>query len=245
MRGLMRLLSNILIGAALVAAVSGIVAEEARADFSSPGYINLTQFSNSIAQYPNLQVGGDADFSWVTSGANKNDFSIVGTSTYTINQYQPDAKPPDNKTVTDGTININIKVNTSNWAVTSGINSSDLQITGSIDGTYSSPLLLGSVKSFQVNEVQSPANDYLEFYFNVTGGSMASVFGGDGATVGIYFTTSGNYYSLFGTKYSSTAIALDGAGRLAQESAVPLPGSIFMFLPGLAGLGLLRRWRSA
>jgi hypothetical protein len=248
------LFSKLLVGAALVAATFSITAREAKADFTSSNYVDLTTFQNTLTTYPQFDVSGGSgsvDFQYAKSS---HIFTITHTASGDLTAYQGGSGSSNG--MVGGYFDINIEAwqNGSTWTVGHGSATNDLTVyasafTGSNPPPYSGTLLTGTVETFGINEVSETGtgtpNDFLEFYFKITGGSMASVFGGDNATIGIFFNTDGNYVNLpfDGSNFSSTAEQLDGAGYMAPEALTPLPPSLLMFLSGLIGLGALSKFR--
>jgi hypothetical protein len=248
---------KLLVGAALFAAAVFVGVGEARADFTSSNYVNLTAFQNTLTPYPQFDVSsgsGSVDFQYYKTG---HYFTITHTASGDLTAYQGSSGHSNG--MIGGYFDINIEAweNGSTWTVGHGSASNDLTVyatgfSGSNPPPYSGTLLTGTLKDFEINEVSETGagtpNDFLEFYFKVTGGSMATVFGGDGTTVGIFFNTAGAYVNLAfdGNNFSSTAEQLDGASFLAQENlTAPLPPSLLMFMSGLIGLGALGRFRRA
>ncbi len=171
------LFSKLLVGAALFAAAVFVIAGEAKADFTSSNYTDITAFKNTLTPYPQFDVSGGSgsvDFQYAKSN---HDFTITHTGSGDLTAYQ--GSSGSSNSMIGGYFDINIEAyeNGSTWTTGHGSASNDLTVyatgfAGSNPPPYSGTLLTGSLETFGINEV-SGTNDYLEFYFKITGGSMA------------------------------------------------------------------------
>ena len=245
MKRSLTLFGKLMMGVALLAATVGMAAGEARATYVGD-YQTINPSSWQTKPYFSVSSGTDADFAYTDSTSNI--FTISGLSG-SIASYTGSSGAPTNFTgpnAADFQINITVAHGGTSWS--SGNGASDLIIE---QGSGHTKLLTGTLTDFGLldNTGGGQANaDVFRFIFQVTGGSYASNFGGVGAKVGLQFNAyedlSGDVNNWFSTGLSSTAMKLDGSGELQpMATETPLPASIYMFLSGFMGLGLLRKLR--
>ncbi len=113
----------------------------------------------------------------------------------------------------------------------------DVEITGAV-GSATSPLLLGMVTDFGF---LSGGNDLFEFLFEVTGGSLAGLFGGSGATVGIILNAGNSTFTgSFMSDFDNLIGGVAGTGSGVSDTA-PIPEPTTLLLAGLLVPFALRR----
>ena len=150
--------------------------------------------------------------------------------------------------VSSGEMDINIDVAKGNYTsgnVGHSINANDLVINAtSIAGTtYSGNVITGSLKSNGLQFTDYPSGqgpDIFNFSFSITGGTMASLFGGIGNTIGVEIYTdqvtgSNNVNGYFAGTYSNQVQTITDDVS-SPVSATPIPGTLLLFAPGLAAL---------
>jgi hypothetical protein len=107
-----------------------------------------------------------------------------------------------------------------------------LTITGSISGLGDgTPLLTGNLTEF------GGASGLEEFVFSATGGSVVSLYGGDGSPVGVIVidaTLPADLDTNFSTSFG-------GVTDVGSPLATPEPASLLLLLSGCTLLGLLRK----
>lgn len=97
-------------------------------------------------------------------------------------------------------------------------------------GTYTSPLLTGTLTQFGYDP---SADGNLEFVFSVTGGSLESLYGGQGALVGVVLI-SANFPGSFASSFT-------GSGGQSDTAPVPEPATCLFLLAGGVMLAVGRR----
>jgi hypothetical protein len=138
-----------------------------------------------------------------------------------------------------GTVSIDIEVD-STGALVGGILGDDLVVTGDVD-TYSGTLLTADVSQFGFFDSGGTSDSY-DFLFTITGGALASVFGGTGADLAVVVDSEqSNFSGVFTSDFSGEAKGTMGPPTV-PPSAVPVPAAAWLFGSGLLGLvGIARR----
>lgn len=115
-----------------------------------------------------------------------------------------------------------------------------LSIGGEI-GTNTSPLLEGGLTDFGFNPA---GGNPFEFLFEVTGGSLASDFGGIGAQGGIILSSLTTFPGTFLSDFDNLNSGTPGTGTGFADVGsvmVPLPGAVVLGVFGLGIVGVVRR----
>ena len=135
--------------------------------------------------------------------------------------------------ISGGTFSLNATINSSGVA-TGGT----LSIGGSVpDLSIGGPLLTGTLSAFGFAGV---ANSPLEFVFLVSGGSLASLYGGNGASAGVILTGTG-FNGTFGADFST---AFGAISDTAPVAAAPEPATLLLVLGGGAVYAVRKRCRN-
>jgi hypothetical protein len=144
-----------------------------------------------------------------------------------------------------GTVTIDIEVN-STGVLVGGISGDDLVVTGDVD-TYSGTLLTADVSQFGYFDNDTAPDlgtDSFDFLFTITGGALATEFGGIGADLAVeIFSESSDFAGVFTTDFSGEAKGSMGPPP-EPPTIVPVPAAVWLFGSGLLGLvGIARRKR--
>jgi len=142
-----------------------------------------------------------------------------------------------------------VPISSGTFSITANIDDSGIQhggtllIGGSITTpAYSNPLLSGDLVGFGYTPPSDPVNGYplFEFDFAVSGGSLASAFGGSAAPVTVRLSDpSLTGWSGFGSDFQGTIlVGSKGRGQADTFSPIPEPMSACMMLAS-AGMVVL------
>lgn len=152
--------------------------------------VAMAGMSFSAVAAPNELLGiqtGNPDIYYISSpgqGCNYDGANLEITSTpLTLTVTSGDLP----QFFTGATLTINAAIDASGVFSTG-----DLTVTGVVGSTYGSPVLTGSVTNYGIADFG--ATDRVEFTFNVTGGSLATDFGGIGAEGGAIVAMEGSTY---------------------------------------------------
>ena len=131
-------------------------------------------------------------------------------------------------------------INNGNFNITATIDGAgnastgSLLITGTVQNTiYSGVLLTGSVSAFGF---RNTGGDPFEFKFNITGGSLAPVFG---AQVGLILEAHSTFNGSFASNFNNLLGDTPGTGSGTSDVAPVIPEPSTKFLVVLAGCFLL------
>ena len=114
------------------------------------------------------------------------------------------------------------------------VSSGSLSITGTVQNTiYSGVLLTGNVSAFGF---RNTGGDPFEFTFNITGGSLAPVFG---AQVGLILEAHSTFNGSFAANFNNLLGGTPGTGSVTSDVAPVIPEPSTNFLVVLAGCLLL------
>jgi hypothetical protein len=141
-----------------------------------------------------------------------------------------------------GTVNIDITVD-STGSLTGGVIGDDLLVTGAVD-TYSGTLLTAEVSQFGYFDSGGPTDSF-DFLFSITGGALATDFGGTGADLAVRLSSEqSDFTGDFSVDFSGEAKGSMGPPPLPPQ-IVPVPAAVWLFGSGLLGLlGIARRTRA-
>ncbi|MGA7802291.1 MAG: hypothetical protein WCC36_15950 [Gammaproteobacteria bacterium] len=149
--------------------------------------------------------------------------------------YQPTASTLVLKPFAGSTsLQIGFDVNSSG-AITGHRGGGDFVLTGTVDtgvpgGTYTGTLLTGNIDRFGFLN-QSATTDAMDFVFNVTGGSMMSLYGSGSLGVAMSLENS-TFDGSFTGSFSSTRIK-GAIGAVAPPQSIPDPSTPLLLLAGL------------
>ncbi len=243
MRRFVTLFPKLLVGVAILAAIPCMTAGEAGADFSTSGYQSNFNSLLSSSDYFSASAATGATITYDGSA----NFTVTGAASAISGWNHPGHTPLSN---TSFSIAIDVAPGGNSW---NSINSTDLIIKQGSTNLLTGSLTTFGLDDYSGNSGASGPQDTLEFIFKITGGATSptnylSAFGGIGSSVGFFLpiyqsSTDINFHSL--SQSLNISALLNGEGELAPMAVTPLPASIYMFLSGLIGLGLLRRFRRA
>lgn len=137
-----------------------------------------------------------------------------------------------------GTVNIDIMVDFTG-SLTGGVIGDDLLVTGDVD-TYSGTLLTAEVSQFGYFD-SGGTTDSFDFLFSITGGALASEFGGTGADLAVRLSSEqSDFTGDFSVDFSGEAKGSMGPPPYPPE-IVPVPAAVWLFGSGLLGLLVVAR----
>jgi hypothetical protein len=137
-------------------------------------------------------------------------------------------------------ISIDLTIDASGMA-SSGSGSHDFMLWGDVtDGVtdYSGLLLTGSLLDFGYLDVTATI-DVFDFLFDVTGGSLADLFGND--HIGVFMVAEASTFTGVFTEDFTTRRIRGSAGLVINP--VPAPGTLWLAGLALSAIGVMRRKR--